>query len=157
MVGSSDQFLLQPAHLVLKASVVSLQVLRLHLQVVMVFVQVLLILVMCVIVPFPLMMPTLGTLVIILSINYPPPSSSVFTWCLSLSSTLNSNTLLTNSSLQWSRILLVCSSLGATATVMWRWGEIVFLLCLLHHPVRRPPLVVFLLLQLLLHLPILLQ
>ena len=111
MIGSPDQFLLQPAHLVLEASIVSLQVLRLHLQVVMVLVQVMLILVMCVTVPLLLMMPTLGTLVIILSTKYSSPSTPVLTQCHSLSTTLNSNALLTNSSLRWSHILLICSRL----------------------------------------------
>ena len=120
MVGSPDQFLLQPAHLVLKAPVVSFKVLRLHLQVMMVLIvqEVLLLLVMCVIRPMLLLMmsmvhPTLNTLVITLFSKSLPSSSSVFIQCYSLSSsTLNSNALLTNSSLQcWSHILLVCSRL----------------------------------------------
>ena len=79
MIGSPDQFLLQSAHLVLKASIVSLQVLGLHLQVMMVLVQVMLILMMCMAVPLLLIMPTLGTLVIIFSTKTSPLSSSVFT------------------------------------------------------------------------------
>ena len=114
MISSPDQFLLQPAHLVLKAPVVSLKVLRLHLQVMMVLVQVLLILFMCVIDSLVLMVvrPILSTLINSFFFESSPLSSSVFTLCYSLpSSALNSNALLSNFRLRWSQILLVCSSL----------------------------------------------
>ena len=157
MVGPPDQFLLQPAHLVLKAPVVSLKVLRLHLQFMVVLVQALLILVMCVIDPLVLMVvrPILSTLTKSLFTNSPPLTSSVFTQCYSLSSSaLNSNALLSNFSLRWSQILLVCSSLGSTPVKMLWWYRIIFFLCLLLHPLHWPHIV---LLQLLLHLPVLLQ